>query len=241
MRVIGVTDEELAHPYTPHGINTYLNLFGSGKGIPLSAPQHTFDFLGVPILAPNYSFGVAHYVPHKTDPDYAALVQQIRRDFRDPAKAFSAPPASSNGLKTIASVQAISRDYVMRLVGMEIVRGHDDYYLALEPVRDPKRYRLRQLWVDSTTFALDRVTTQGNFVFGGATDVTWTTDFDDVDGTPYIECEHTDQAFSDYRHKYDSASVIFTNVVPTTIPPYASISDFRVNGETGVPPLIEPL
>lgn len=241
VRVIGVTDEELEHPYKPRGINTYLNLFGSGKGIPLSSAQRTFDYLGVPLLAPNYWFGVAHYVPHKSDPDYEGLVQEIRREFHEPPKTILATPPAQSGLKTIASVQAIYRDYVIQLLGVETFHGHDDYHLALHPLHEPDRYRLRQMWVSTNTFSLDQIVTQGNFVFGGAAGVSWTTDFVIVDGGTYIASEHTDEAFSDFRHNYDSATISFTDIEPATIPPYVWISNFRVNPETGIPPLIEPM
>src|SRR5690348_16928574 len=38
--VNAVSDEELAHPYTPHGINIVANVLGGS--IPLSAPERTF-------------------------------------------------------------------------------------------------------------------------------------------------------------------------------------------------------
>lgn len=242
VRVMATSDEELAHPYTPRGINVYLKLFPQGdeNGIPLSAPQRTFDYLGVPILAPNYTFGVAQYVPHAQAPDTTALVNEIRREFHEPPKLLPPSPAPPAGLKTIASVQSREREYVMRLVGMDDVHGHSDYHLTLQPVGNPLIYRLREVWIASSTFGLDRVVTQGNFVFGGASTVPWVSDFTQVNGAPYIAAERTERAFSDYRHHYDAASVSFTNIRPQAIPRYDAIAGFRINGETGMPPLIEP-
>lgn len=238
--VIGVSDEEQAHPYTPRGVNTYLNLFGSGKGIPLSEPQRTFDYMGVPFLAPNYSFGVERYVPRDSESDDAALVRKIRFEFHDRLKPLATVPAPSSSLKNIATVEALSRDYVMQLAGMEDIRGHHDYHIKLHPLQNPGRYRLRAVWIDSASFFLDRVITQGNFVSGGATTIPWTTDFANVGGQPYIESEHTAEAFSQYRRDYDSATVSFLNIVPTPIPPYARLSSVLVDEETGIPPLTEP-
>lgn len=240
IRVIGESDEELAHPYTPHGIDTYLNLFGSGKGVPLSAPQRTFDFLGVPVLAPNYSFGIAPLIPHEAVRDDNALVDQIRREFHDPAKRATASTGAA-GIKTIASVESIKRTYSMRLSGMKAVNGHDDYHLLLHPLREPERYRLRQMWIDAASFAVDRLVTQGNFVFGGVVNVPWTISFRQIGGAPYIESERTATQFAVFRHAYDSATITFENIAPATIPAYMRWSRFAPNPETGVPPLLEPL
>lgn len=238
VRVVGVTEDELAHPYTPHGMNTFLNLFGSS--IPLSPAQRTFDYLGVPVLAPNYFFGLARYAPKALPVDEDALVQEIRREFHEPPKAIvpSASPAAR--MKTIANVEAVYRDYVIHLAGTESVNGHRDYHLSLAPVRSPYIYRLRDLWIDAGTFSVDRLTTQGNFMFGGPTEVAWTTTFQEIGGAPYIASESTDEPFSDFRHNYDAATVTFSQILPAKMPPYASIFRFAINRETGVPPLVEP-
>jgi len=76
--VMAAADEELAAPYTPHGINTFLNLFGSH--IPISAPQRTFDYLGVPVLAPNYAFGMVESA-QAAGPDTQSLVNEIRGEY----------------------------------------------------------------------------------------------------------------------------------------------------------------
>jgi hypothetical protein len=238
IRVIAESDEELQHPYTPHGLNTYLNLFGSGKGIPLSSPQNTFDYLGVPVLAPNYSFGIAEYVQPTLAPDEKALVADIRKEFNEGPKPEALQ--NSSGLKTIASVEATYTNYIMTLVGMEPYGDHEDYHISLRPTRTPEVYRLRDAWIDARSFITDRVSTQGNFVFGGPRDVRWVTTFRQIDGAQYIDSETTEEQFSLVRHAYDGATVSFERIAPTTIPPYMYISNFRVNGETGVPPLVEP-
>src|SRR5579871_2819589 len=77
-----VSDEERAHPYTPHGVKTLLSLFGAT--IPTSTAEYTHDYLGVPFLAPNYSFGIASRVQALSQADSTQLVQQIRAQFHDP-------------------------------------------------------------------------------------------------------------------------------------------------------------
>jgi hypothetical protein len=234
--VAGVSDEEVANPYTPHGIDTFLNLFG-GR-IPLSSPQHTFDYLGVPVLSPNYSFGISTYTPHNAGANEAELVAEIRREFCDPPPV-DRPPLDS-GLKTIATVEVIRRSYIITLSGITPLNGHKDYDLVLRPIRDPGHYRLRQIWIDTQSFATDKLISQGNFSQGGMTGVPWTVLFQAIDGVQYIASEHTEQPFVLTRRTYDSATVTFTAIIAKLIPPIMQLSTFAVDRETGVPPLTEP-
>lgn len=233
VKVNAVSDEELAHPYTPHGINTFFNLFGGS--IPLSAPEHTFDYLGVPMLAPNYSFGIASYIAPSTTVDSAELVREIRQQFHDPSRPPT-PAAGTSQLKTIASVEVVRRHYIIAINGTALIDGHQDYDLRLQPVRDPGDYRLREVWIDTQTFATDRLISQGNFVRGGMTGVPWTVTFRQHDGTAYIASESTTQSFRLDRRAYDSATVSFENVRSARIPGYASLMGFA-----GEDALMEPL
>ena len=237
VNVTATSDEELAHPYTPHGISVFFSPFGAH--IPLSSPEQTFDYLGVPVLAPNYSFGISTYQPHNLDANSEALVTEIRREFCDPMP-MRRQPSTGSGLKTIASIDVVRRSYIITLNGVVMMNGHPDYHLGLQPVREPGRYRLRELWIDTRSFATDQLATQGNFTQGGMTDVRWTVSFLQVNGAPYISAEHTDQRFALARRTYDSATVEFESITTKRIPPYTSLSTFVANQETGVPALMEP-
>jgi hypothetical protein len=234
--VNAVSDEEIAHPYTPHGIDVFFTPFGAH--IPLSSPERTFDYLGVPVLAPNYSFGIASSVPHAPDANNLELVAEIRREFCDPAPSKNAPPDS--GLKTIASIEIVRRAYIIELNGLTRINGHADYDLGLRPISDPGRYRLREVWVDAQTFATDRLVSQGNFTEGGMTGIRWTVDFRDINGAMYVASETTTQSFTVARRAYDSAAIAFTDLRSHRAPPIMRISNFAVNEESGVPALREP-
>lgn len=194
----------------------------------------------MPLLAPNYFFGVAQYVPQQAGADSQALIDEIRREFHEGPKNVSSAAETPSGLKTIASVVTAQHDYVMRLEDIEALDGHNDYHLLLKPVRDPQRYRLRQLWINAAGFALDRIATHGNFLIGGVTGVDWTTGFHEIGGAPYIASETTSQPFAIARHAYDSATVAFESIAPAKIPLYATVASFAPNPETGMPPLSEP-
>jgi hypothetical protein len=162
-------------------------------------------------------------------------VREIRREFHDPPKRGT-PAAGESPLKTIANVDVVRRHYIIELSGTALIDGHDDYDLRLQPVRDPGDYRLREVWIDTQTFATDRLITQGNFVHGGMTGVPWTVDFRQQDGAPYIASESTTQAFTLDRRAYDSATVSFESIRPTHIPGYAALMGFAA-----ADPLTEPL
>lgn len=228
VRVNPVSDEELAHPYTPHGMK--FGLFGGA--IPLGSPEHTFDYLGVPSLAPNYSFGIAPYVAPRAMTS-EELVREIRSEFHDPAKK---PQQTGSSLPTIATVDVVRRRYVIDLNGITTIDGHSDYDLRLQPVRDPATYRLREVWINTQDFATDRLAAQGNFTYGGMTSVPWTVDFRDVGGAPYIASESTRESFKLDRRAYDTATITFADVRIGHMPPYMGIATFS----SGEPPLTEP-
>ena len=236
VRIAAVSDEELAHPYTPHGINFSIKILNGG--IPASAPQRTFDYLGVPVLAPNYSFTLRATPPLTVEMDGADLVREIRREFHDPAPPGHVQP--DTGLKTIAVVTSISSHYVVRLKDVESVDAHNDYHLTLQPIHEPEKYRLRDVWVNASSFATDKLVTQGNFLYGGMGGVPWTVSFEEISGAPYIASEYTESAFSLDQYHYDAARITFEDVKPEAAPPFSNLRTFDVNALTGVPPLLEP-
>jgi hypothetical protein len=218
LSVDGVSDEERAHPHVPKGINVALLVFPVGK------PEERMDFIGVPRLAPNYAFGIA---PHPgASPAPENLVAEIRREFHDPPPKRPPASTSTTDLPEIAAVLAVHRDYTISFGGVEPIDGHDDYHLVLEPLRDPRRFRLRDVWVDARTYATDRLITDGNFVDGPASGARWTVDFVQIDGTPYIASERTSEPFSAGADRYDSATIAFEAVRAAPRAAYESIAHF---------------
>lgn len=199
-----ISDEEAAHPYhVPPGPN--ISFFG----VSLSKPEQRMDMLGVPKLAPNYSFGIAHYLP-KDAPSGMELVREIRREYDDPAPPR--PSSDPGGLKQIASVEAVRRDYVMTYEGIDRIHGHADYHLSLRPVHDPHRFRLRELWVNAHTYATDRLISDGNFQSGPGPGVQWTVDFARIAGAPVVA---TETAHAPLRYPgaiYSNVSVAFEDL-----------------------------
>lgn len=213
-----VSAEESARPYVPPagvpfgilGI-ALVNIGGPRRGTGTHG-----NLIGVPQLAPNYSFGIAPYVaPEAATP--AELVAQVRASFRDPAPAKVQRLEQQAGFKTIAVVNS-APVYRIVLAGIENVGGHADYHLALTPLREPQRYRLRDVWVDEATYATDRLRVAGNFLGGGTASVPWTVDFSQHGGAQYIAQETSDEPINDW---FDRITVSFEDVARAeNIPPF---------------------
>lgn len=213
----GVSEEERAAPYVPTGTNltlepkrNWMTLFKRHVG----HPEDAVDYLGVPMLAPNYSFGIAAFVPAvaTTQDDRAALVQEIRRQFNDPMSTQKAQQLSNaGGLKEIGRVTTTNRDYAIAYDGIESVGGAQAYHLSLRPLHDAGRLRLRELWIDAQTFATVKVVTQGNFVNSS---VPWAITFATVEGAQYIASEEALAPVGSGRHLYERVTISFEGVGP---------------------------
>jgi hypothetical protein len=210
-----VSDEEKAHPYVPPGgIGVFLPFMRIGK------PPPPVDYLGVPALAPVYGFGIGRtplaQAPHKLTSQ--ELVAEIRAEFHDPNPRISPSPSPTPqalpSLHEIAEVYARSPTYRITLIGREDLDGAPAYHLKLVPVRDPGRYRLRELWVDAETFAPQKLVEALNFEQGPGTTVPWTVTFAPHDGALYIGRESANAPMRAHALLYTQASVEIQNVHP---------------------------
>jgi hypothetical protein len=212
--VNSVSDYEKEHPYFAPG------------GIRFTSPFDRFpesnanvDYLGVPLLAPNFGFGLGT-VTQTVDPESTTtpseLVREVRAQFRDPAPSRSASPAPSPEptLRVIAVVSTETRVYDITLVGVESLNGSSAYHLILKPVRDPGRYRLRQLWIDTESYAPLKLVEQLNFVDGPGTTVPWSVTFVQRDGETYIARESALDPMQLHRHRYSQAWIDFEDIRP---------------------------
>ena len=176
----------------------------------------SIDFLGVPHLAPTYSFGMAPFVPAPTPTPFnsAALVAQIRAEFHDPdPRATPTPtPNSGDALKQIALVTARNRDYSIAFLGTQTIDGHLCYHLGLTALHDPGRYRIRQAWIDEQTYAPWQLLDALNFQSGPGTDVAWMIHFTEIAGAHYISEEDAQTPMSTQGEIYTKAAVRFDNV-----------------------------
>lgn len=224
-----VSDYEKTHPYVPHGINIGVLFWQVGK------PEPRVDYLGVPDFAPNYSFGLgtAPLTPLPRTPTPAELVAEIRAEFHDPDPRVTPiptpSPSATPGLQEIAAVIARLHLYDITLAGTDNIDGSLAYDLKLRPLRDPHKYRLRELWVDTATYAPRKLVEAIDFVDGPGTAVPWTVTFQDIGGALYVD-RQTALAPMNYRGlEYTSASVSVEDVrVVTQFP--RELSTFQPGG-----------
>lgn len=214
-----VSDYEQAHPtYAAGGVN-FLGQGPLDMNIPvlshLVKPQPPTDYLGVPILAPNYTFGMAQIAPtNSATPGPMDVVRDVRTQFHDPAPPDRSPDAdaSPGTLKVIENETVYNRAYRVTLDGIESVYGVQAYHLRLQALRDPGRYRLEELWVDTRSWAPIQLVERINFVEGPGTRIPWRVRFANVDGALYVYDETALQPMRYDGLVYPQARVAFENI-----------------------------
>jgi hypothetical protein len=97
------------------------------------------------------------------------------------------PSPSATELHEIGRVQAEIRDYDVRIVGDENLRSGDATHLKLTPLRDPRTFRLRDLWIDKASGATAQLVVQGIYNGKPYDGVPWTVRYVPIDGRWYIQ------------------------------------------------------
>lgn len=225
-----ISDEQLAHPYKPSpGVNFYgWNIGGPRAGTGLR------DLIGIPVLSPNYSFGISTYVP-PSQLTPAQIVAEIRREYHDPAPQKVSTLEQQTGLKTIALVTSSAHAYRITLVGIEPDHQHGRaYHLSLAPLRDPLKYRLRDLWIDTSTYQTERARIGANFTDTATQNIPWVVRFEQIDDATYIESEDAEQPIVGYHGRmYSHYTVSFGMPVPAALAQFSDLTSVTA-------PLSEP-
>ncbi len=216
INVNAVSDEELAAPVQARGFTIHLQPRRQGRVLfdkKVGNPGEAVDYLGIPRVAPTYSFGMSKHAREDGRND-EALINDIRSEFNDPMPAVKTQQLEANGkLKAIAVVTSRAQTYTIRLAGIDAIDGHDCYHLAMQPVRNSRDLRLREVWVDMQTFATRRLVNAGNFT---GSNVPWLITFDDAYGALYIASETALLPIAVGEHRYEHASISFESISQTT-------------------------
>lgn len=77
--------------------------------------------------------------------------------------------------------------------------------------------RLRDIWIDTRSYATVRLITQGNFAGGN---VLWLITFTSIAGSRYIKSETALKPVPVGRHLYESTSIRFENLAQAPPPRY---------------------
>jgi hypothetical protein len=107
-----------------------------------------------------------------------------------PISVVPTPEATESALPTIGVVTAVGAfDYHVKSVAVE----GNEYHLVIEPLRDPDRNRLRELWVDKNTLELKKLVATDKLFILGTSDVygvTFTITMGMVQGIPVVTDIH---------------------------------------------------
>lgn len=125
----------------------------------------------------------------------------------DPYQIFSRARAPT--IHEIATVVSRTRDYAITFEGTDTIDGHACYHLALQPERDPVRFRIRQAWIDESTYATWQLVDVRNFRSTPSGAIPWTIHFEDVGGAHYIREEDAGAEMSNTGETFSNVAVSF--------------------------------
>jgi len=188
-KVARFSDEEMVRPQPPapgFNLDVYVSLRGHTAGNwRLSAAPPSDDFIGYPDLAPRYLFGLDRTQVFVSKQDVA----------------------NEKGLTLIGRTRSVARSYDISFAPNEL--PWPEYHLLFRPLIDPRRDRVREMWVDSASYTVDRIVTAGNFTEGPSPGVRWITTFCLVDGVQYIRSEEALAPLRQRGAAYENATLEF--------------------------------
>jgi len=161
---------------------------GGPLSVGVGNPERSQDLLGVPHLTPTYMFGLDS--PTVSNPLGQAL---------------------SSGPKLIAAVST-EHNYAVTLVDERAIDDSPTYHLRLTPLHDPKRLRLRELWIGTFDYLPRRAVIEGNFTTAPLTDVPWIIDFSVMNGEPLIVRETASTLFLPHQQVVTDVVIAFEDI-----------------------------
>jgi len=135
--------------------------------------------LDEPRIEPSASFGilVRSFPTEETDVEPSG----------DPYAILYPTPSASGPLPEIGHVEANVRDYLVLLAGTDTLRDGPAIHLTLQPLRNPRVNRLRDLWLDPQTHRTMQLTVAG-ILKGQPYDATaWTVHYVELQGRNYVQ------------------------------------------------------
>ena len=104
-----------------------------------------------------------------------------------PGAGAGASPDPGEALRQITRVEANTRAYQIEIVGPETVTEQQSLHLKLTPLRDPKLNRLRDVWIDPTTYRTIQMRVQGILNGKPYDGASWIVRYVVVDGRNYVQ------------------------------------------------------
>ncbi len=198
--------EEAAHPHVPHGTNFGVSTGPSGvlgpgvmppKGTTAN-PEPTNDPIGQLSFAVDQDFGLA-----LTAPAISASAD------------MSVVAATVSTLPKIGRTGTVARTYDVTDLGDVVENTATLHHLGLRPLRDPQRYRLRELWLDAKTSLPVRAVVAGIGNRGPLAAVDWRVDFKQLEGGTYIARETALTPLQTDGGRLDEVTITFADLRAT--------------------------
>ena len=214
--------EEAANPHVPHGINVAVSAGPGGVPGPGVLPQKGMVL-----------------TPEPTDDPIGELTFAVDQDF---GLALNAPPigatpdmsevsATATALPHIGRTGTVARTYEVTDLGDVEDGGTALHHLGLRPLREPRRYRLRELWTDKKTSLPVRAVVAGIGNHAPLQDVRWRVDFIQIEGGTYILRETALAVLETDRGRLDGVSIAFEALRPTNrLTPFEALG---LSGDVG--------
>ena len=158
--------EELADPYTPHGINIQIPFVADPNR------ERPEDPVGQVEFAVDQDYGIA---PGSRKFSAAKSGAEVRGD--------------ASHLPVIGRTATVNREYQVQLAETSTNTKGREYHLTLRPLRDPKQHRLRELWIDGATMLPEEAVVAGIGSRPPLTKVNWRVEFAHIQGGTYIARE----------------------------------------------------
>lgn len=158
--------EEDGHPYTPHGVNIAIPFLSKFNR------EHQPDLIGPVAFAIDQDYGLA-----PGERKFASV------------SAAAAIEAQWSALPVIGRTGTLARDYAVTLLETATDAEGTEYRLGLQPLRDPQRHRLRELWVDANTWLPEEAVVEGIGNRAPLDAVRWRVEYRQTDGGTYIARE----------------------------------------------------
>jgi hypothetical protein len=199
--------EEAAHPHVPHGINIGMGGIGhSGHLEPGEMPpkgrtvntEPTNDPIGQLSFAVDQDFGLALNAPSISA---SADMSQVA--------------ASVSTLPTIGRTGTVARTYDVSDLGDVTENGVALHHLGLRPLRDPYRYRLRELWLDTKSALPVRAVVAGIGNRRPLDAIPWRVEFKQLEGGTYIARETALEPLNTGGGRLDAVTITFAELRPT--------------------------
>lgn len=215
--------EEAAHPHVPHGINIGMGAGPSGimpagqmppKGAVLNR-EPTEDPIGQLTFAVDQDFGLAlNAQPIAATADMSQVA------------------ASVTALPHIGRTGTVARTYVVTDLGDLAEDGVALHHLGLKPLRDPHRFRLRELWIDAKTALPTRAVVAGIGNHAPLDGIDWRVEFTQLQGGTYVAREVALAPLETGGGRLDDVTISFDEVRPTNrLTPLESLG---LSGDVGI-------